>query len=246
MISLARNELYRLFLSPLAWVILALTQLILAYLFLSHVDYFLSFQSQLVTIPGAPGVTELVATMLLNNAALILLLITPLITMRLIAEERQNGTLPLLFSAPLSMSALVIGKFLGTFAFFIILLCMVSLMPLSLALGSHLDYGQLAAGLLGLVLLVASFTAVGLYFSSLTKQPIIAAISTFASLFLLWLFSSNSSDGASVLNWFAIPTHLNPLLQGDVNTSDIAYFLLLTGLCLILTIRHLNSMRLSS
>ncbi len=246
MITLARNELYRLFLSPLAWIILALTQLILAYLFLSHVDYFLSIQPQLATIPGAPGVTELVATVLLNNAALVLLLITPLITMRLIAEERQNNTLPLLFSAPLSMSSLVAGKFLGTFAFFLILLCLISLMPLSLTLGSHLDYGQLAAGFLGLILLVSSFTAVGLYLSSLTTQPIIAAVTTFASLFLLWLFGFNNADSSSMLNWLALPTHLNPMLQGDVNTSDIAYFILLTAVCLILTTRHLNSIRLAS
>lgn len=244
MISLAKNELYRLFLSPLAWIILALTQLILAYLFLSHIDYFLSIQPQLVTLPGAPGVTDLVATTLLNNAALVLLLITPLITMRLIAEERQNATLPLLFSAPLSMSKLVMGKFLGTLGFFLVLLSLVSFMVFSLSLGSHLDYGQLSAGFLGLTLLVASFTAIGLYLSSLTAQPIVAAITTFAVLFLLWIFSSGESTG--LLNWFALPTHLEPLLQGDVNSQDIAYFLILIIVCLILTTRHLDSMRLVS
>ncbi len=246
MISLTCNELYRLFLSPLAWVILAFTQLILAYLFLSHVDYFLVFQPQLVTIPGAPGVTELIASALLNNAALVLLLITPLITMRLIAEERQNGTLSLLFSAPLSMTQLVIGKFLGTFIFFLMLLCLAGLMVLSLSLGSTLDYGQLAAGFLGLILLVASFTAIGLYLSSLTAQPMLAAASTFTVLFLLWIISFNSTDNASMLNWFSLPIHLQPLLQGNVNTQDIAYFLILITACLILTIRHLNSMRLAS
>lgn len=244
MISLAKNELYRLFLSPLAWIILALTQLILAYLFLSHIDYFLSIQPQLVTLPGAPGVTDLVATTLLNNAALVLLLITPLITMRLIAEERQNATLPLLFSAPLSMSKLVMGKFLGTLGFFLVLLSLVSFMVFSLSLGSHLDYGQLSAGFLGLTLLVASFTAIGLYLSSLTAQPIVAAITTFAVLFLLWIFSGGESTG--LLNWFALPTHLEPLLQGDVNSQDIAYFLILIIVCLILTTRHLDSMRLVS
>lgn len=246
MISLARNELYRLFLSPLAWIILALTQLILAYLFLSQIDYFLSIQPKLVTIPGAPGVTELVGIALLNNAALVLLLITPLITMRLIAEERQNATLPLLFSAPLSMTQLVMGKFLGTFAFFLILLSLIALMPLSLGLGSTIDYVQLSAAFIGLILLVASFTAIGLYLSSLTTQPIIAAISTFACLFMLWLFGFNNAASDGLLNWLALPTHLTPLLQGDVNTSDLAYFLILISLCLILTIRHLNSMRLSS
>ena len=246
MISLAKHELYRLFVSPLAWVILALTQLIVAYLFLSHIDYFLSIQSQLVTIPGAPGITDLIASPLLNDTALILLLITPLITMRLIAEERQQSTLPLLFSAPISMTEIVLGKFFASFLFFLIILAMISLMPLSLSLGSQLDTGQLAAGLLGLILLVASFSAIGLYFSSLTRQPIIAAISSFTSLFLLWLFSSNTADNSSALNWLGIPTHLSPLLQGNVNSSDIVYFLLLIAVSLILTTRRLNTMRLSS
>ena len=101
MFTLARYELYRLFLSPLAWLILALSQLILAYLFLTHIDYFIQIQGQISAIPGAPGVTELIALPLFNDAAIILLLITPLITMRLIAEERRNDSFPLLLSAPL-------------------------------------------------------------------------------------------------------------------------------------------------
>jgi len=187
MFILARNELYRLFLSPLAWVVLAASQLILAYLFLSYIDHFSAIQAKISAIPGAPGVTELVAMPLLNNAATILLLITPLITMRLIAEERRNDSLPLLLSAPLSITQLVLGKYLGTFGFFLVLLMLISLMPMSLSLSSQLDFGLLSSGLLGLILLLATFVAIGLFLSSLTKQPAIAAISTFAGLFLLWI-----------------------------------------------------------
>ena len=185
MFTLARLELYRLFLSPLAWVILASSQLILAYLFLTHIDYFVQIQAKISAIPGAPGVTELIAIPLLNNAATIMLLIAPLITMRLIAEERRNDSLPLLISAPLTVQQIVLGKFIGTFFFFIILLTLIILMPLSLLVGSDIDIYLLAGGFLGLSLLAASFTAIGLFFSSLTKQPTIAAITTFACLFLL-------------------------------------------------------------
>ncbi|KAJ0345311.1 hypothetical protein COL154_013962, partial [Colletotrichum chrysophilum] len=108
MFNIARNELYRLFLSPLAWVILALSQLILAYLFLTHIDYFVRIQSQISAIPGAPGVTEMIAMPLLDNAGMILLLMAPLITMRIIAEERRNDSLPLLRSAPLSTTQIVL------------------------------------------------------------------------------------------------------------------------------------------
>jgi len=248
--TLARNELYRLFLSPLAWVILALSQLILAYLFLTHIDYFIQIQPKISAIPGAPGVTELIAMPLLSNTATILLLLAPLITMRLIAEDRRNDSLPLLLSAPLSIHQIVLGKYLGTVSFFIILLLLISLMPLSLALGSDLDFGLLAAGLLGLCLLVASFTAIGLYLSSLTKQPAIAAISTFSCLFLLWIIdwagsTQMASESSGLFSWLSSLRHFEPLLQGEVNTSDIAYYLIIITAFLALTIRRLDSERLN-
>lgn len=248
MFTLARNELYRLFLSPLAWVILALCQLIIAYLFLSHIDYFMQIQGKISAIPGAPGVTELIATPLLNNTATILLLLAPLLTMRLIAEERRNDSLPLLFSAPLSIQQIVIGKYLGTLSFFIILLILISLMPLSLSLGADLDYGVIAAGLLGLSLLVASFTAIGLFLSSLTAQPTIAAISTFATLFLLWIIdwagNTQMAETSTLFNWLSLLRHYEPFLQGEVNTSDLAYYIIIIATFLLLTVRRLDAERL--
>lgn len=249
MFTLARNELYRLFLSPLAWLIMALFQLIMAYLFLTHIDYFTQIQGKISAIPGAPGVTELIAIPLFNNAATILLLLTPLLTMRLIAEERRNDSLPLLFSAPLSIQQIVIGKYLGTLSFFIILVILVSLMPLSLSFGAALDYGVIASGLLGLCLLVASFTAIGLFLSSLTAQPTIAAISTFASLFLLWIIdwagNTPMAEAANLFNWLSLIRHYEPLLQGEINTSDLAYYIIIIMTFLTLTIRRLDAERLN-
>lgn len=250
MLTLAKNELYRLFLSPLAWIILALSQLILAYLFLTHIDYFVQIQAKISAIPGAPGVTELIAMPLLSNAATLLLLIAPLVTMRLIAEERRNESLPLLLSAPLSTYQIVFGKYLGTFGFFLILLLMISLMPLSLSLGSQLDFALLASGLLGLTLLLASFTAIGLFLSSLTRQPTIAAMTTFASLFLLWIIdwagnAQITAESSTLFSWLSLLRHYQPLLQGEVNSSDIAYYLIVISAFLAMTVRRLDSERLN-
>lgn len=249
MLTLARYEFYRLFLSPLAWVILALSQLILAYLFLSHIDYFVQIQPRISAIPGAPGVTELIAIPLLNNAATVLLLIAPLVTMRLIAEERRNDSLPLLMSAPLSIHQIVVGKFLGTFGFFLILLLLIMLMPLSLMTGSAIDLSHLAASFLGLVLLLASFTAIGLFLSSLTKQPAIAAITTFTTLFLLWIldWAGNTEVGeqVSLFAWLSLLRHFEPMLQGEIHSSDISYYLILIASFLLLTIRRLDSERIN-
>ena len=186
MFVIAGRELRSLFVSPLAWSILAVVQLILAYMFLTQLDLYMALQSRLLGVAGAPGVTEIIATPLLGNAAVVLLLVVPMLTMRLISEERRSQTISLLFSAPLSMTEIVLGKFIGVMVFLLIVVLMIVLMPLSLLLGGSLDLGLLFSGVLGLILLLASFTAVGLFMSTLTVQPAIAAISSFGVLLLFW------------------------------------------------------------
>lgn len=245
MFNLARLELLRLFLSPLAWVILALTQMLLAYLFLTHIDYFSSIQARIAAIPGAPGVTELVASPLLGNAAIIILLVSPLLTMRAFAEERRNDTLPLLASAPLSMTQIVLGKYFGNLGFFLILVLLTLLMPVSLSVATTLDFYQLSASMLGLILLIASFTAIGLYMSSLTRQPTIAAISSFALLFLLWIIDRAGDGGEfSILSWLSLLNHFEPMTQGQINTQDLSFYLIVITTFLLLTIRRLDRERL--
>ncbi|MFI3198840.1 MAG: ABC transporter permease, partial [Methylococcaceae bacterium] len=102
MLTIAKREFKSLFLSPLAWTVLAVLQGLLAYLFLTQVETFTLIQPKLASIDGAPGLADIVVTPLYGNAAIILLLVTPLLTMRLICEERRNKTLSLLLSAPIS------------------------------------------------------------------------------------------------------------------------------------------------
>lgn len=246
MFNIARNELHRLFLSPLAWVMLALAQVLLAYLFLTHIDYFSSIQARISAIPGAPGVTEMVAMPLISNAAIIILLITPLLTMRSIAEERRNETLPLLSSAPLSSTQIVLGKYLGNLAFFVLIALLTLLMPVSLSVGTSLDWYQLSAGMFGLLLLIASFTAIGIFMSSLSRQPTIAAVSTFALLFLLWIidWAGNSNAGFSVLSWLSLLNHFEPMTRGQINTEDLSFYLIVIVTFILLTIRRLDRERL--
>ena len=247
LLTIAGRELRSLFLSPLAWAILATVQFINAYLFLSQVDAYLMLQPRLAAIEGAPGVADLVIAPLFGNAAIILLLITPMITMRVLSEERRNRTISLLFSAPVSMTDIILGKYLGVLGFFLVLLAMIALMPLSLLAGTELDLGKLAAGLLGLTLLLAAFSAIGLYMSALTDQPTIAAISTFGLLLLLWIidWAGNSEAGASGLfGYLSMLRHYETLLKGLLHSTDIVYYLLVTILFLGLSIRRLDADRL--
>ena len=195
--TIASREFKSLFLSPLAWSILAVVQLILAFLFLGRVELFQVYQTQLLALENPPGVTEVVVPELLGNAAVVLLLVVPLLTMRLISEERRNRTLTLLFSAPISMTEIVLGKFLGMLVFLFLVAMLIALMPLSLLLGGGLDFGLLLSGVLGLMLLLASFAAVGLFVSTLTQHPTVAAIGTFGALLMFWILDWSGQGAAS-------------------------------------------------
>jgi ABC-2 type transport system permease protein len=235
------------FFSPLAWILLAVIQIILGYLFLTNLDNFYLLQPQLMQFENTPGVTDIVITPLMHVAAIILLMIMPLLTMRSFAEEKRNRTLSLLVSAPLSMSEIVLGKFLGLMLFVFILITMLMLMPLSLYLGTSLDSGKLLSIYLGMLLLLATFTAIGLYLSSLTENQTIAAISTFGVLLMLWIIDwlgGSVSNGHSVLSYLSLLQHHQSMLEGVFNSSDIAYYLLLIVGFLVLTIRQLDRERL--
>ncbi len=244
---IARREVVAMFLSPMAWIILAVIQTILGYMFLANLDNFFLLQPQLIQLANTPGVTDIVITPLMQVAAIILLMVMPLMTMRSIAEEKRNRTLSLLVSAPIAMSEIVLGKYLGLVLFIVTLVSMLMLMPLSLYLGTSPDGGKLLSIYLGMLLLLASFAAIGLYLSSLTENQTIAAISTFGVLLMLWIIDwigSSVSNGQSVLAYLSILKHHQAMLEGVFKSSDIAYYLLLITGFLVLTIRQLDRERL--
>lgn len=246
-LTIAARELRSLFLSPLAWSILAVIQLLLGYLFLAQLEYFQILEPRIAALEDGPGVTDLVVAPLYGNAGVILLLVTPLLTMRLVSEERRSRTLSLLFSAPVSVSEIILGKYLGTLGLMGILVLMITLMPLSLAVGTSLDWGKLAACVLALGLLLAAFTAIGLYLSTLTPQPIVAAIGGFGALLLLWIIDWSGTIGTEsgkVLGYLSLLRHYENLLKGQVSTSSLAYFLLLSAAFVVLSIRQLDNDRL--
>ena len=245
--TIAAKELRSLFISPLAWVIIAVVQVILAYFFLLYLDYFVQIQAELATMETPPGITNMVVAPLFATAATVLLLITPLLTMRLVSEERRNESLSLLLSAPVSMTEIILGKFFGILAFQILLLAIIALMPLSLTLGGTLDTGMILSGLLGLLLLVASFSAIGLFMSCLTRQPGVAAISSFGVLVMLWIIDLVSTTGeqSELFSYLSMLNHYQSMLQGAFSTSDFFYYLLLICSFLVLSIHRLHRERLA-
>lgn len=241
--TIAAKELRILFASPLAWIILGVLQLLLAWLFLNQLDAFINVQGQLLQLANPPGVTEMVVAPLFGATAMILLVITPVLAMRLIAEERRNHTLPLLLSAPLSLGAIVMGKFLGLWSFLCLLIALAAAMALALLAGGPLDIGLLLVSLSGLVLLAACLAALGLYFSSLTAHPAVAAISGIGAALGLWLLDIASQEIAP-LHALSLLQHFGRCNRGLLDTADVGYFLLFTATFLVLTVLRLDRDRL--
>lgn len=241
-ITIARHELRSLFLSPLAWVVLALVQLLLAYIFLLNIDNFIAGQEELALSPQAPGVTLLVVIRTLANVPTVLMIVVPLITMRLLSDEKRLQTRVLLLSSPLSMRDIVLGKYLAVIIFFAVSGLLLALMAFSLYWGTRLDLGHIAAAMLAVMLLMMAIAAIGLYMSSLTAHSAIAAVASFGVVLLLWIVDSGVKldSGGSLLSHVSMSHHYQTLLSGLVPLETIAYFVLLTLVFLFLSIRRLH------
>lgn len=241
---IALRELRSLFAVPSTWFILAALQFILAWFFLARLEAFLEIQPQLAQLANAPGVTSAIAAPLFNTLGLLLMMLVPMFTMRLIAEERRNHTLALLLAAPLSGRHIVLGKFFGLLIFLAVLMAGMPLMIYSLALGTDLDHGLLLSNMLGLVLLTASYIAVGMYISALTAQPVIAAIGAFAVLIGLWLADIGATAEDSPWHSVSPLNHFQNFNNGLLDSGDAAFLILFTAVFLLMTMRRLHNNRI--
>lgn len=241
-LNIARYETRRIFLSPLAWTVLAIVQFILGFVFINLLVSYATYNESDVY-----GVSDYIAGSLYGMATIVLLLVMPLMTMRLFSEERKNQSIVLLFSSPLSLVEIVLGKFLGLLSFVAAVLVLMALMPASLAWSTDLDWGRIGAGLLGLFLLMMSFGAAGMFVSSLTREPTIAAVGSFGLLLIIWLLSiltgNDSVPFKELFGYLSLIDHYDSLRRGIFDTSDVAYYGLFTALFLWLTVQRLDMER---
>lgn len=244
--TVASREFKNLFLSPLAWTILAILQGVLGYLFLAHVQRFLSVQEKLAAVDNAPGFTALIVPAFYADAGVVLLFATPLLTMRAISEERRNKTLILLLTAPLSNAEIVLGKAFGVFAFLLLVTLMIAVMPLALSLGGAPDFGLLFANSGALLLLAALFTSAGVFTSCLTHYPALAALGATSLLLLLWLLDGSGTLAQrdnTLLQSLSLLNHYQNLQSGLIDTADVLYFLFGSAAFAVLSIYRLEQQR---
>ncbi len=244
---IATHEFKRMMLSPLAWVILALVQFLTALQFLNSLEDYMLNQPRLVGMENAPGVSDWVVAPLFADVAFMLLMVIPIITMRSLSAEHRDKTISLLMTSPVSMTEIVLGKYLGTLYFLFVMVGMICIMPLSLMLGTDLDTGKLFTGALGLLLMLSAFAAAGIFISSMTNSPAVSAVASFFLLFALWLMFWINSGGqqlSEIVEYVSLLNHFVPLLRGSITTNDVAYFILFATTFLVFAIRRLDAQRL--
>lgn len=245
-----KKEMRLYFTSPIAWVILTIFTIITGYFFYSIFAYYTlaSMQSMMNPMMAREmNVTDNVLRPLFSNISVILLLLMPLVTMRLFAEERRSGTIELLLTYPVRDGAVLMGKYLAALAMYGVMLALTLVYPALVLYFARVEWGVLATGYLGLLLMGATFLAVGVFASSLTENQIVASVITFGVLLIFWVigWSADYAGGlwGRVLSHISLLEHFDSFAKGVLDTKDILYYVNFTIVALFLTLRSLEARR---
>src|SRR5580693_2127097 len=193
-ITIAGKELASYFVQPVAYVVMTVFLLLGGFFFFSLLQRF-SMLVQMYAAMQNPEVlqhmnlNQMVIEPLLHNLAIVLVILVPAITMRSFAEEKRAGTYELLLTAPVRTAEVVAGKFIAAAVLILVMVALAGIFPLILVLFGNPEIGVMASGYLGLAFLGVSFVAVGMFTSSVTQNQIIAAISCFGALLLLYVIA---------------------------------------------------------
>jgi gliding motility-associated transport system permease protein len=230
---IARRELSSYFYSPIAYVAMVLFLGVAGYLFSR--DF----------VPGQPaGMRSIFEWMVW-----LLVGVLPVLCMGLLAQEWATGTIETMMTAPVEEHEVVIGKFLGSFFFFLVLLAPTLLYLVMLALYSRPDYGPIVSGYLGLILVGAMFISIGLFCSSLTKTQLVAVITAWAILLMISLVPWIAAGQATLTGFWrkvadqGVMARYVDFSKGIIDTGNLVYFVAATAVFLFLTVKVLESRR---
>lgn len=240
LLATIERELRAYFFSPLAYVILACFLLINGGVFSLIVSY--------LSNPQAGGSTTPMKLFFGDTFFfwLVLLFVVPVLTMRLIAEERKSGTIEMLMTSPITDAQVVVGKYLASFLFYVFLWLPTLAYVAILARSSEVDWGPIASGYIGLLMIGAVFLAVGIFGSCFAKNQIVAAIVTFA--FLMFFFAIALVDGLvtsetwkNAIGYINLLSHMDEFGRGVVDSRRLIYYISTVALFLFLSTRALEA-----
>ncbi len=228
---IARRELNSYFTSPIAYAVTAVFLLVAGYFF-----GVILYNSRQATL-----------RYLFNNVIIILLLVGPALTMRLVAEERKSGTIEILLTSPVRDGEVIAGKYLASLALWAVMLVLTLLYPLLLRAYGNPDPGPIASGYLGLFLAGAAFLSLGVVASTLTSNQVIAALVGFGLSLLLWLTDALQGFFTGTLGSFfaylSMGSHFYGFPEGVIDTTDVIFFLTIIVAALFMATRVLEARR---
>lgn len=248
--AITKKEIKTYFTSPIAYVAITVFLVLVGFFFYSLIWWFNSQSMQLARNPAyfqQLNINQMVYSPLFHNISIILLLMLPLLTMRLFSEEKKIGTDELLYTSPISVNQIILGKYFAALAVLAIMLLLTGILSIFTFAYGNPELASLLSGYLGLFLMGAAFIAVGIFFSSLTENQIVSAILTFGVLLLFWIlnWASYAAGGMwkDVLNYLSFFQHFDDLTRGILDTTDIIYYLSFAFFGLFLTHSVLQSRR---
>jgi len=255
MYAVYRKEMGHYFVSPVAYIIVAVFLILTAYFFnrLTVLIIQESFQASIEEAQFGGGQAFDVPSLVMRNffgvLSTLLLFLTPMLTMSVYAEERRRGTMELLMTSPVTDLEIVLGKFFASLTLLVIML-----LPTAIGFAYMLRHAEptapwrvLGSEYLGVLLLGAALLALGSFFSSLTENQLIAAMLSFGAILLLWVLDFGSQAGSSAwasgLEYLSVFRHYDDFTRGVIDTSNVIFYLSFIFLGVFLTIRSVDSMR---
>jgi len=246
---ICRRELRSYFVSPVAYVLFVMFALIFGWFFWNMLGAFVfySMASQMRGEMTPMNVNEQILRQLLGNMNVVGLFFIPVITMRLFAEEKRNGTIELLATSPIQDFEVILGKWLAAVALYAGMLLLTGLNLGFVFKYGNPDWKPMAVGYLGLLLQASALLAIGTFISSLTKNQIIAGAASFGVCLLVfvlgWASGYETSTWAQVLSYMSVTSHMESFTKGVLDSKDAVYYMTVIFLGLFLTARSLESLR---
>ena len=248
--AICKKEIKTYFTSPIAYVVITVFLVLIGFFFYSLIWLFNSQSIQMAQNQyyyQQLNINQMVYSPLFHNMSIILLLMIPLLTMRLFSEEKRRQTDELLFTSPISVNQIILGKYFASLFVLLVMLFLTGILSIFVFSYGNPELAPILSGYLGLFLVGAAFLAVGIFFSSLTENQIVSAILTFGALLLFWIlnWASYSAGGMwkSVLNYLSFFQHFDDMTRGILDTTDVIYYLSFIFLGLFLTHSVIQSRR---
>ncbi len=250
--ALVRKEWQHYFSGPIAYVLLVAWSILGGIFFSAYFWAYLE-RSRATAAQSEFGMKMSLNDMLFapvfNNMAVVALFMTPMLTMRLFAEEKRQGTIELLATAPLTDLQIVLGKFLAAVGFYagMVVICFANLLVVWAYADTPPEWRPVLTGLLAVLLLGAALIALGLFVSTLTRNQIIAAVMAFSlSLVMLvlgWFDNPTAGTFMKFVTYFGLTNHLEDLLKGVIDLKDVVFYLSVITFGLVLAHQSVESQR---